>query len=158
LFIDGSNKCLISSSTAFTASSTPDYEDMFNPKFMPLPKQNVKSLSWHISITDNADRKNGYQLSIYKVLLRRSKSWFRANNWSLFIDGKHVANGSVPFFTMSSEICFEMPTSVLQHHNDNNDDISYIKKQAKIEIKRAAWYRRKLSYTFKICIIKIILN
>jgi hypothetical protein len=142
-YLDGCKKCLISSSTGFHASTERDCQDMFLSQFIPSPKSNVKSLSWHISITDNVSRSDGYQLSIYKVLLRRSKSWCSGNNWTLFIDGKHVATGKVPLFTMSSEIRFELPSA-------ESSEGSAEKQTATIEIKRKAWYRRKLTYKFKI--------
>mmetsp|Transcript_24054 Transcript_24054/g.44652 ORF Transcript_24054/g.44652 Transcript_24054/m.44652 type:complete len:718 (-) Transcript_24054:219-2372(-) len=139
-YLDGSGKFLISSPTDCHASLERDHQDMFLSQFIPSPKKNVKSLSWHISITDNSAQSGGYHLSIYKVLLRRSKSWCGGNNWTLFIDGKHVATGKVPLFTMSSEIRFEMPSS----------ESGTEKQMATIEIRRKAWYRRKLNYKFKI--------
>lgn len=142
-FLDGTNKCLISSPTDFRASKETECQDIFLSQFIPSPKRNVKSLSWHISITDKSVRSDGYQLSIYKILLRRSKSWCGGNNWALFIDGKHIASGRVPLFTMSSEICFELP-------NHDGATIGAERRKATIEIRRKAWYRRKLKYKFKI--------
>ena len=146
-YLDGDNRYLITSPTVLLPSTTREHEDMFLSKYIPSPKRNVKSLSWHISITDNSGSNNGYQLRIYKVLLRRSKSWCGGNNWALFIDGKHVANGKVPIFTMSSEISFELPEPVV---SSGDSTTGSERQKAKIEIRRVAWYRRKLKYKFKI--------